>query len=439
MFDTHNDDTLPITNIPYRNKNKNTIIKVIGVGGGGGNALNNMFAAGIENVDFVIANTDIQVLEKSSIPYKIQLGRTLTEGLGAGNDPERGKNAAIESKQEITDLLKDNTKMVFVTAGMGGGTGTGAAPVIAQISKELDILTIGIVTLPFRYEGKKRIEQAKNGLLELKSNVDALIVIDNEKINEIYGDLAFIEAFRKADEVVTIAAKGIAEIITKPGLINVDFADVNSVMRNSGVALMGTGFGTGTDRAEQAVKQAISSPLLNNNEIRGAKNILVNIISPKEKPLAQTEINLINNYLQNKAGNNANLIWGVTIDETLEESTAAVTVVATGFQDNILESFEILRNNKNDNLPKILEDAPITPKTPVIKNQEEDIMTKIKNLDKKYFDFQDNDLLDEYEKVPAFVRQNKQINLSQPTYNDNRNFNSDKNNSNNSFLNPMMD
>lgn len=429
-------DIIPITELVDSNSMLKSIIKVVGVGGGGGNALIHMFSQGIENVDFVIANTDIQVLEKSGIPIKIQLGRTLTEGLGAGNDPERGKNAAIESKNEITEILKDRTKMVFITAGMGGGTGTGAAPVIAQIAKELGILTVGIVTLPFRYEGSKRIEQAKKGLMELKEHVDALIVIDNEKINEIYGDLEFTEALHKADDILATATKGIAEIITKPGIVNVDFADVNSVLRSSGVALMGTGMGKGKDRAEQAVKLAITSPLLNNNDIRGAKHILVNIISPKRSQMTGTELQTINSFLQNKAGNNANLIWGATIDESLEDDKLVVTAVATGFKDNILESFEILKS-KNLEVTTIYE-------TPIIENNDKnstdkispemEIIKSIKELDKKDFNYLDSETIDNYEKIPAYLRQNKSININAKSRKNDK-----PNNNLNSFINPMMD
>jgi len=425
---------IPISELVDANTSLKNIIKVIGVGGGGGNALIHMYSQGIQNVDFVIANTDIQVLQKSGIPIKIQLGKTLTEGLGAGNDPERGKNAAIESKQEITDLLKDRTKMLFITAGMGGGTGTGAAPVIAQIAKELGILAVGIVTLPFRYEGSKRIEQAKKGLLELKQNVDALIVIDNEKINEIYGDLEFTEALHKADDILATATKGIAEIITKPGIVNVDFADVNSVLRDSGVALMGTAMGKGKDRAEQAVKLAITSPLLNNNDIRGAKNILVNIISPKKNQMTGSELQTINTFLQNKAGNNANLIWGATVDENLEDDKIVVTVVATGFKDNILDSFDILKNNNFD--VNIYEKPIIETKENTIteNNSELEIIKSIKELDKKDFNFLDSEIIDNYEKNPAYLRHNKNINLNTRIRKNNN-----QNNSQNTFINPMLD
>lgn len=417
------DEILPlkITNIP---SNQN-IIKVIGVGGGGCNAVEHMFKNGIESVDFIIANTDKQVLEKSAIPIKIQLGKTLTQGLGAGNNPEQGKNAAIESQNEIIEILKENTKMVFITAGMGGGTGTGAAPIIAKIAKELGILTIAVVTIPFRYEGQKRLDQAKNGLRELKENVDALIIIDNEKINQIYGDLDYQTAFNKADDILLIAVKGIAEIITKKGYINVDFADVDSVLRNSGVALMGTAIGVGANRAEEAAKNAITSPLLNNNDIRGAKNILAHFFTPTKNKITNNEIFTINTYLQNKAGNNANLIWGVTEDESLDENSLQVTVIVSNFKDNILDSFDLKPQIKNLQNP---------PDKKELENNQYDIVQLIRSYDAKDFDYTNEDIINEYENIPAFQRQN--IILTTKTINKLKNKTED---SPNSFINPKLD
>jgi cell division protein FtsZ len=310
-------------------ENTGAAIKVIGVGGGGGNALNHMFKQGIRDVDFVICNTDAQALEASPVPAKVQLGSALTEGRGAGNRPEVGKKAALENIEDVKKVLSKNTKMVFVTAGMGGGTGTGGAPVIAEACSSQGFLTVGIVTIPFRNEGKRRIKQAIDGIAELENHVDALLVINNERIREMYGDFGISEAFSKADNVLATAAKGIAEIITVPGYINVDFADVETVMRKSGLALMGTGIANGKDRATEAVEQALSSPLLNNNDIRGAKNILLNITSGTQE-VTMDEVGKITDYLQNKAGFEADLIWGNGRDESLGEEIS-VTLIATGF------------------------------------------------------------------------------------------------------------
>ncbi len=304
-------------------------IKVVGVGGGGGNALNHMFKQGIRDVDFVICNTDAQALEASPVPTKVQLGSALTEGRGAGNRPEVGKQAALENIEDVKKVLSKNTKMVFITAGMGGGTGTGGAPVIAEACSAQGFLTVGIVTIPFRNEGKRRIKQAIDGIAELEGHVDALLVINNERIREMYGDFGISEAFSKADNVLATAAKGIAEIITVPGYINVDFADVETVMRKSGLALMGTGIASGENRATVAVEMALNSPLLNSSDIRGAKNILLNITSGN-KEVTMDEVGKITDYLQNKAGFEADLIWGNGRDESLGEEIS-VTLIATGF------------------------------------------------------------------------------------------------------------
>ena len=311
------------------NKTRTSIIKVIGVGGGGSNAVNQMYSQGIQDVDFVVCNTDAQALSDSPVNTKVQLGATLTEGLGAGNQPEQGKQAAIESLDEITELLSSNTKMAFITAGMGGGTGTGAAPVIANTAKELGILTIGIVTIPFKFAGKRRITQAIDGIIELKNNVDSLLVIDNEKLREIYGDLAISDAFENADNILTVAAKGIAEIITVHGHINVDFADVQTVMKDSGVAIMGNGKASGEDRAIEAIEQALTSPLLNSNDIKGAKNILLNITSGTSE-VTMDEVGKISDYVQERAGLTADLILGSNVDESIGDNIS-VTVIATGF------------------------------------------------------------------------------------------------------------
>jgi cell division protein FtsZ len=307
------------------------IIKVIGVGGGGGNAVNHMYRQGIKDVEFAVCNTDAQALMNSPVPFKVQLGSELTEGRGAGNKPDVGRDSAIENIEDIEKLLSPNTKMVFITAGMGGGTGTGAAPVIAQVARDRKILTIGIVSIPFRNEGRLRIQQAIEGIREMENHVDSLLVINNERIREIYGDFPISKAFSKADDVLAIAAKGIAEIITCPGFINVDFEDVRTVMHNSGVAIMGSFQATGENRARKAVEGALNSPLLNNNDICGAKNILVNITSGETKEVTMDEMNLVNEYVQEMAGNNADLIYGVAVDPEMGESIS-VTVIATGFK-----------------------------------------------------------------------------------------------------------
>ncbi len=310
-------------------KNPGANIKVVGVGGGGGNAINHMFKQGIRDVDFVVCNTDAQALDASPVPARVQLGASLTEGRGAGNKPEIGKQAALENIEDVKSALSVNTKMVFVTAGMGGGTGTGGAPVIAESCSAEGYLTVGIVTIPFRNEGKRRIKQAIDGIKELEGHVDALLVINNERIREMYGDFGISEAFARADNVLAAAARGIAEIITVPGYINVDFADVETVMRKSGLAIMGTGVASGPDRAGQAVEKALNSPLLNNNDIRGAKNMLLNITSGNQE-VTMDEVGMITDYLQNMAGFDADLIWGNGKDETLEDAIS-VTIIATGF------------------------------------------------------------------------------------------------------------
>lgn len=304
-------------------------IKVIGVGGGGGNAVNFMYKQGIRDVDFIICNTDAQAMKSSPVQTRVQLGESLTEGRGAGNKPEVGKEAAIENIEDVKRALSKGTKMVFVTAGMGGGTGTGAAPVIAKACKEAGYLTVGIVTIPFRNEGRRRIKQAAEGISELENYVDSLLVINNERIREMYGDFGISEAFSRADNVLATAAKGIAEIITVPGYINVDFADVETVMRKSGLAIMGTGVSVGEKRAEEAIESALNSPLLNNNDIRGARNILLNITSGNIE-VTMDEVGLITDIVQNKAGFDADLIWGNGKDESLGDSLS-VTIIATGF------------------------------------------------------------------------------------------------------------
>ena len=310
-------------------KNKSNVIKVIGVGGGGSNAINYMFHQGINGVDFVITNTDAQALNESSVPIKIQLGASLTEGLGAGANPEVGALAAEESFDDLKTLLTTQTKMVFITAGMGGGTGTGAAPIIAQMAKEMDILTVGIVTMPFQFEGKLRLEQAEKGLENIKRSVDALIVINNNKLREVYGNLGFKTGFSKADEVLSTAARGIAEVITHHYRQNIDLKDAKTVLKDSGTAIMGSGSASGTNRAHDAIINALDSPLLNDNKITGCKNVLLLIVSGNEE-ITIDEIGEINDFIQTEAGNNANIIMGIGEDEKLG-SSVSVTIIATGF------------------------------------------------------------------------------------------------------------
>jgi len=312
-------------------KNPSNIIKVIGVGGGGSNAVTHMFNQGIKGVDFFICNTDAQAMESSSVPAKIQLGTSLTSGLGAGAVPSVGRNAALEDADTIRQILNDGTKMLFVTAGLGGGTGTGAAPVIAEISKELGILTVGIVTIPFAFEGRKRKLHADEGIKQLKATVDALLIISNDKLRELYGNLRLSEAFGQADNILTSAARGIAEIITVTGYINVDFEDVRTVMKESGVAIMGTGIASGPNRAQQAVEEAISSPLLNNNDIEGANNLLLYLSSGKEE-ITMDEVTEITDYIQEKTKSSTEVIWGNGFDESLGDMIS-VTIIATGFDD----------------------------------------------------------------------------------------------------------
>jgi len=333
-------------------KNQSNVIKVIGVGGGGSNAINHMFQSGINGVDFVVCNTDAQALQNSPVPNKIQLGLSLTEGLGAGANPEVGEQSALESMTDIKAMLDTNTKMVFITAGMGGGTGTGAAPMIAKMAKELDILTVGIVTIPFQFEGKMRSEQAQKGIENLRSQVDSLIIINNNKLRDVYGNLGFKAGFSKADEVLATAAKGIAEVITHHYTQNIDLRDAKTVLANSGTAIMGSSSAFGSGRAHEAISKALDSPLLNDNKITGAKNVLLLIVSGVQE-ITIDEIGEINEYIQSEAGHGANIIMGVGEDESLGEAIA-VTVIATGFnqeqQNDIVntESKKIIHTLEED-------------------------------------------------------------------------------------------
>jgi cell division protein FtsZ len=355
-------------------KEKSSIIKVIGVGGGGGNAVNHMYSQGIKGVDFLICNTDAQALEMSPIPNKIQLGHNLTEGRGAGANPEVGRKAAMESIEEIIDGLGVNTKMLFITAGMGGGTGTGAAPIIAKTAKEFGMLTVGIVTMPFQFEGKRRKQFAEEGLANFKKNVDCLLVISNEKIKEAYGNMSLRTAFSEADSILTVAAKGIAEIITVPGYINVDFEDVKTVMTNSGVALMGSATAVGEDRAIKAAQLALASPLLNDSDIRGAKNILLNITSGKKEVLMD-EISVITEYIQDEAGVNADMIWGNCFDESLDEELS-VTIIATGFET---KENKLIVSSLDDTKRVVhnMNDQPVSENKPAAPEKEEMVLKQV--------------------------------------------------------------
>jgi len=324
---------------------RSSLIKVIGVGGGGSNAVNHMYKKGIKDVNFVVCNTDAQALHNSPVSVKLQLGDTLTEGRGAGSKAEIGHEAATESIDRIKEVLSSNTNMVFITAGMGGGTGTGAAPVIAAAAKEMGILTVAIVTIPFRFEGPDRVNQAIEGINELKDHVDSLLVINNEKLREIYGNLKVSNAFEKADDVLAIAAKGIAEIITVHGYINVDFADVQTVMSNSGVAIMGSATATGETRAQQAIAEALTSPLLNNNDITGARSVLLNITSGSEE-ITMDEISEITDYVVSASSRDTTLIWGMGKDDSLGEQIS-VTIIATGFRMNSIPELYVGKKQKH--------------------------------------------------------------------------------------------
>mgnify|MGYP003631701116 CR=1 FL=1 len=332
-------------------KNQSNVIKVIGVGGGGSNAINHMFTQGIKGVDFVVCNTDSQALENSPVPIRIQLGVSLTEGLGAGANPDVGEKAAIESSEDIKQMLGTNTKMIFITAGMGGGTGTGAAPVIAKMAKEMDVLTVGIVTIPFQFEGKMRNEQAQLGVERLRSHVDSLIVINNNKLREVYGNLGFKAGFSKADEVLATASRGIAEVITHHYTQNIDLRDAKTVLSNSGTAIMGSAHASGGSRAQDAIRKALDSPLLNDNKITGAQNVLLLIVSGTEE-ITIDEIGEINDHIQDEAGHSANIIMGVGEEESLGDAIS-VTIIATGF--NVEQQNEIV-NTETKKIIHTLED-----------------------------------------------------------------------------------
>lgn len=354
----------------------NSIIKVIGVGGGGGNAVAYMYNQGIVGVDFAICNTDIQALENNPVPIKVQLGPSLTEGMGAGSVPEIGKQSCIESIDEVRRFLENDTKMLFITAGMGGGTGTGAAPIIAKAAKEMGILTVAIVTLPFTFEGIRRKSQAVEGLEALKKNVDSILVISNDRVRHLYGNLSLTNAFSKADDILTTAAKGIAEIITIPGYINVDFKDVSTVMRDSGVSIMGYGEAEGEERAKEAVEFALNSPLLEDNDIRGAQHILLNI-SSGDREITMDEIGEITEYIQEEAGYGTHMIWGNCADDSLGEKLS-VTIIATGFN----EGKKQLENQKTETIKVHLDEVlDIEDDVPVVKDFEEPTVKNVVEFD----------------------------------------------------------
>ena len=386
-------------------KNQSNVIKVIGVGGGGSNAVNHMFRKGINGVDFVICNTDAQALENSPVTTKIQLGVSLTEGLGAGANPDVGEKAALESIEEIRAMLSTRAKMVFITVGMGGGTGTGAAPVIAKIAKEMDLLTVGIVTIPFSFEGKMRSDQAQKGIEKLREHIDSLVVINNNKLREVYGNLGFKAGFSKADEVLSTAATGIAEVITHHYTQNIDLKDAKTVLSNSGTAIMGSAVATGQNRAQEAITKALDSPLLNDNKINGARNVLLLIVSGSTE-ITIDEIGEINDYIQSEAKSNVDIIMGVGEDDDLGEAIA-VTVIATGF--NKEQQLEISNTESKKIIHDLVEEVPGNRKAPVeepvVKHSldieeldEEDVQPTAENIKKidVVFDEVDADMTDDF-------------------------------------------
>lgn len=398
-----NDELLDFT-MPEK---KQTFIKVIGVGGGGGNAVNYMYSQGIHNVDFIVCNTDVQDFKKSPVTTKIALGGELTGGHGAGSDAEVGEQAARESTNAIREQLEDGTRMVFITAGMGGGTGTGAAPVVAEIARDMDILTVGVVTLPFRFEGSRRLEQAIRGIENLSCNVDSLLIINNNSLREIYGDLKMTEAFSKADLILTTAVKGTVEIMTKPGQQNVDFNDVKKVLKDSGVAIMTTGIAEGEDRAYKAVQQALDNPLLNKADIRGAKNALVNIsYGSGENEATMGEVELINELIQEKAGTDVDLKFGSVIDETLG-GEIKVTLVATGFDVKDIPDFKNL---------KVKPTSPTVNSSPKIDDSNNEGGEQPKNS--TYEDYRDGNM-DNIKNIPPEKRNEKIKFIAIPESNNN--------------------
>jgi len=388
---------------------RSSIIKVVGIGGGGGNAVNHMFNEGIQDVNFVVCNTDAQALSRSPVSVKIQLGESLTEGRGAGNKPEIGREAAIESLDQVMDILSSNTRMVFLTAGMGGGTGTGAIPIIAKAAREQGILTVAIVTIPFRFEGQRRIQQAIEGIHELGQHVDSLLVINNEKLREVAGNMKLSEAFNHADNILAAAAKGIAEIITVPGYINVDFADVNTVLSDSGVAIMGTGTAEGENRATKAIEEALTSPLLNDNDITGTENILLNINSGAEE-ITMDEIGEITDYINAEVGATPNIIWGTGTEESLNNKIS-VTIIATGFEDS---SIPELYAKKSQKKKRTLQEPSSRTQQKTVGSQQQagrEQQFQTYQSHQRTFDF---DLRDEREKDEFVVKNKKRDHDEEP-------------------------
>jgi len=406
-------------------KNQSNVIKVIGVGGGGSNAINHMYNKGIKGVDFVVCNTDAQALQSSPVPYKIQLGATLTEGLGAGANPEIGEQSAMESMEDIKNMLNTKSKMLFITVGMGGGTGTGAAPVIAKIAQDLDILTVGIVTIPFSFEGKMRNEQAQRGIEKLRSHVDSLVVINNNKLREVYGNLGFKAGFSKADEVLSTAATGIAEVITHHYTQNIDLRDAKTVLSNSGTAIMGSAQSSGSNRAQNAITKALDSPLLNDNKIEGSKNVLLLIVSGTSE-VTIDEIGEINDYIQSEAKTNVDIIMGVGEDDSLGDAIA-VTIIATGFNPEMqneiskTESVKIVHKlveeKKEARLaPKEVEPVAKTPEvTRFVLEEEEDCDEEKTAVKKKEITEEPNDIQVTYEHVNPLQQDDFEITNVTPT------------------------
>ncbi len=387
-----------------------TIIKVIGVGGGGSNAVTNMYNRGIKDVDFVICNTDAQALEGSPVTNKLQIGINLTKGLGAGANPEMGKNAAIESKEEIRALLEDGTKMLFVTAGMGGGTGTGAAPIIASVAQKMKILTVGIVTLPFAFEGNKKKVRAQEGIKELRKYCDTVLVILNDKLSEKLGDLSIGTAFAQADTILTTGAKSIAEIITVPGYVNVDFEDIKAVIKNAGAAVMGSGIAEGENRAINAAKEALTSPLLDYKDIHGAQKILLSIVSGIESELQMSELTQITDYIQQQVGVDAELIFGHGCDDQLGEQVR-VTVIATGFKKNEnRNNFELYNKTYNKKVTKKKESESVLGQKDLFENVKVANSLQNQTIDCKNTDKVQCEIISEQMKIPAFLRKNVNLN-----------------------------
>ena len=401
-------------------KNEQSIIKVIGVGGGGGNAVNNMFEKGIDGVEFVVCNTDMQALNKSEVPAKIRLGANQTEGLGAGANPEIGKKAAVETLEEVRALLQDHTKMVFITAGMGGGTGTGAAPVLAAMAKEMGILTVGIVTTPFRFEGPKRSQSALAGIDELQNAVDTMIVIDNNNLQKTMGSsVTMKKAFEAADQVLCDAAKGIAEIITSEGYINVDFADVCTIMRDGGKALMGTAVADGEGRATQAVEAAINSPLLDNIDIQGARGIVLNITASEES-LRMDETTEIVEYVQAAAGNEANIIYGIAYDDDMGDKIR-VTVIATRFAEVPEEAPAAQQAQAQQPQPEPQPQRRAEPRRAQLRRlDKQEREERIQKLNSKVYDIHDPESLTGLETQPAYLRKRVLVDPDKPERQDPR-------------------